>query len=272
MEINIAQFHQTFFEESFEGLDVMEANLLHLEVGTPEVEMINTIFRAIHSIKGGSGTFGFHDITALAHVMETWLDEMRDGRRQATHEAQDLLLQGVDCLRDLFIVARQGGESDAPRVARLQAQFERQLPGEQPGTSEPLSPSDASDGQDAITPGRWQILFRPHLHMLHTGNEPARMFRELETLGTLTVRVDTSGLPTFADLNPEDCYLGWELSLDGAISPQQVEEVFAWVEGDCALYITPLPAPEVVPPDNGTCAGASHGTTRRAWSTHPPGS
>ena len=59
MSIDMAQFHQVFFEESFEGLEVMENGLMELEPGTPDSEVINCVFRAAHSIKGGSGTFGF---------------------------------------------------------------------------------------------------------------------------------------------------------------------------------------------------------------------
>ena len=78
--------------------------------------------------------------------------------------------------------------------------------------------------------------------MLLSGNDPVRIFRELETLGTLTVRVDTTRLPAFAALDPETCYLAWELTLQGDISHQQVSEVFAWVEGDCELSLSPLPS------------------------------
>ena len=87
MSIDMAQFHQVFFEESFEGLDVMESGLLNLDNGAIDPEAINSIFRAAHSIKGGSGTFGFTPVSDFTHVMETLLDEMRDGRRQITQAA-----------------------------------------------------------------------------------------------------------------------------------------------------------------------------------------
>src|SRR5215471_18480317 len=108
MAIDLTQFHQIFFEESFEGLDTMEAALLHLHAGTVDMDMIHAIFRAAHSIKGGSGTFGFHDVTAFTHLLETLLEEMRDGRRQVTQEAVALLLQSVDCLRAMLIAIRDG--------------------------------------------------------------------------------------------------------------------------------------------------------------------
>ena len=78
MAIDMKQFHQTFFDESFEGLDIMESGLLGLEVGAADNDVVNSIFRAAHSIKGGSGTFGFTDIASFTHVLETLLDQMRE--------------------------------------------------------------------------------------------------------------------------------------------------------------------------------------------------
>ena len=75
MALDLAQFHEAFFEESFEALDSMESALLKLNVGAPEAELINTIFRTAHSIKGGSATFGFKDIASFTHTLETLLDE-----------------------------------------------------------------------------------------------------------------------------------------------------------------------------------------------------
>ena len=81
MSMDLQRFHATFFEESREGLDAMEAGLLALESGQQDAEIINSVFRAAHSIKGGAGTFGFDAIAGLTHVLETLLDELRAGKR-----------------------------------------------------------------------------------------------------------------------------------------------------------------------------------------------
>jgi two-component system chemotaxis sensor kinase CheA len=107
MSIDISQFHDVFFEESFEGLDAMESGLLNLSEGTPDVEVINTIFRAAHSIKGGAGTFGFVNVSEFTHVMETLLDEMRNGDREVTGESTNLLLDAVDVLREMLTAVQQ---------------------------------------------------------------------------------------------------------------------------------------------------------------------
>ena len=90
MSVDLSQFHQVFFEESFEGLDVMESQLLDLQPGDVDGETVNTIFRAAHSIKGGAGTFGFMQISDFTHVVETLLDEIRAGQRSMEQHYVDL--------------------------------------------------------------------------------------------------------------------------------------------------------------------------------------
>lgn len=147
MSIDIAQFHQVFFEESFEGLEIMESSLLDLEIGQPDSEAINTIFRAAHSIKGGSGTFGFSAIGEFTHVLETLLDEMRNGTRDVTREAVDVLLLAVDSLREMLSAARDGADFDANAVAEVHAKLERQLAlgGDQaPAATAPAAPTESA--------------------------------------------------------------------------------------------------------------------------------
>ena len=102
MSIELSQFFQVFFEESFEGLDVMESGLMSLDPANVDNEMINSIFRAAHSIKGGSATFGFASVAEFTHVLETLLDEVRAETRGMSTDMVDLFLQSVDCLRELL--------------------------------------------------------------------------------------------------------------------------------------------------------------------------
>ncbi|MER2527632.1 MAG: chemotaxis protein CheA [Candidatus Competibacter denitrificans] len=239
MAIDLAQFIQTFFEESFEGLDVMEAGLLALEPDAAvDLEQINTIFRAAHSIKGGSGTFGFKNVTDFTHLMETLLDKMREGRMAISRAAVNTLLESVDCLREMLVAARGNAQVDDERVQALRdrlmqlLELKQTAPTATPVSGEPTPPQTLG----------WCIQFQPYPQMMHSGNDPVRMFRELAELGELTVRPDVARLPRLADLQPEDCYLSWELELVGPAPHDAVAEVFAWVEGDCELTLTPLVA------------------------------
>src|SRR5499433_2375688 len=119
MTIDLTQFHDAFFEESFEALDSMEAALLKLDIGAPEPELINTIFRVAHSIKGGSATFGFSDIASFTHSLETLLDELRSGGMQVTLAISDLLLKSVDVMRAMLKSTQAKQPIDMQKVSDL---------------------------------------------------------------------------------------------------------------------------------------------------------
>ncbi len=244
MSIDMEQFHQVFFEESFEGLDIMETGLLNLDMGDVDAEDINTIFRAAHSIKGGSGTFGFTSVSDFTHVMETLLDEMRDGRRKVTQPAVDVLLGSVDCLKEMLTAIQDGEDIDAASVAEYQKSLEIELNGNEgeveSNPSELVEESVKEGSTEVVNEQGWNIAFSPHTHLLKTGNDPVRMFRELSGLGNLKTVVDLQGVPDFYDLDPEECHLSWKLELAGNIPRQDIDEIFDWVEDDCDLAISPI--------------------------------
>ena len=241
MAIDMQQFHQVFFEESFEGLDAMESGLLNLDLGDVNADDINTIFRAAHSIKGGSGTFGFSAVSNFTHVMETLLDEMRDGRRKVTQAAINVLLGSVDCLREMMQAIRSESEINLNSVNQHKQALEDELQtggnGQAAAAASVATPAAAamSDVDSAIV--GWVISFSPHKDMLKTGNDPVRLFRELATLGDLTVTADLQGVPDLPELDPEDCHLSWRLSIGSPIPVQAIEEIFDWVEDDCDLAL-----------------------------------
>lgn len=241
MSFDMAQFHQVFFEESFEGLDIMESGLLNMDPGTVDAEEINGIFRAAHSIKGGSGTFGFMNVSEFTHVMETLLDEMRDGRRQVTADAVNVLLQSVDVLRDMLTAARDGGTPDEARVKSQHAELERVLAERDGGgAATAAEPDPAAAAADDVEPIGWKIVFRPHPHLMRTGNDPLRIIRELASLADLTAECDVSELPGLDDFEPEDCFLSWNLRVHEAIDRAPIDDVFEWVEDDCDFAVIPV--------------------------------
>ncbi|MDX8396465.1 MAG: chemotaxis protein CheA [Mariprofundaceae bacterium] len=240
MSIDLEQFKHIFFEESFEGLDAMESGLLELSEGGTDLDTINTIFRAAHSIKGGSATFGFTVVAAFTHVMEELLDDMRGGKREADEGVVNILLESVDVLRDLMTSHQNGEEPDAEKATDLQKQLEIARDGKNAAT--PSSPSEETsekDGDD-IEPIGWKIRFQPHTNLLQTGNDPTLLLRELSELGEATIEVDESNLPSFSEMNPEECYLAWDIELNGAVSKDDIEEIFEWVEDECDLELTPV--------------------------------
>lgn len=241
MTVDMEQFHQVFFEESFEGLDIMESGLMGLDAGAIDAEEINTIFRAAHSIKGGSGTFGFSEIASFTHVMETLLDEMRDGRRQVTRDAVDVLLRSVDVLRMMLNCARDKTDLDQQQINQQMNQLEVLLGGAEgmsSGTEQIAADQQASAKQ--IT--GWRIGFEPLPEMMKTGNDPVRIIRELSELGDIEVQTHLQNLPAFDELDPENCYLAWDIQLNGNVEEAMLQDVFLWVEDECKLSLEPVTA------------------------------
>ncbi|HEY4213874.1 MAG TPA: chemotaxis protein CheA [Steroidobacteraceae bacterium] len=258
MTIDLTQFHDAFFEESFEALDSMEAALLKLDIGAPDKELINTIFRVAHSIKGGSATFGFSEIASFTHSLETLLDELRSGNMQVTLPMSDLLLKSVDVLRAMLRAVQAKQPLDAQRVSDLQFDLELMI-AQKPALAPAFAPAPVpapvaapapateavapvavtapADGVEAAAGNRWQIRFRPFREFFARGNDPMRMLRELAELGELSVTVDADSLPQLAQLNPQECHLAWVLELSGAVAEEPIKQVFEWAEGDCELEI-----------------------------------
>lgn len=130
MSIDIEQFHSVFFEESEEHLDDMEQLLMGLNVDAPDPEELNSIFRAAHSIKGGSGIFGFDALTNLTHVMENLLDKARNCELRVTTDIINVLLETLDVLKATLDAYRQQSavpeEDIAHRITALNAVINNQ--------------------------------------------------------------------------------------------------------------------------------------------------
>jgi two-component system chemotaxis sensor kinase CheA len=116
MSIDMSQFHQVFFEETAEHLASMETLLLELDLAEPDPEQLNAVFRAAHSIKGSSGTFGFTDMADVTHVLENLLDRIRKGELTLREEMIDAFLAAGDVLKTLLAAHKGEGEADAAVV------------------------------------------------------------------------------------------------------------------------------------------------------------
>jgi two-component system chemotaxis sensor kinase CheA len=247
MSIDLSQFHQVFFEESLEGLDIMESSLLALDLTEVDAETINTIFRAAHSIKGGAGTFGFMQVSGFTHVLETLLDEIRSGEREIIQEHVDMFLQCVDCLRGLMSDLQAGTEPDMTQADDLKSKFEAILAADAAFVGNEAGHEKADDTIADNQPSEsgsdvkgWKIEFIPCEDVLCTGNEPYRMFRELKDLadaaaGDFEVIAHLEALPDFDKMHPEMCYLSWTLQIHADIELSDIEEIFEWVVEDCDI-------------------------------------
>ena len=237
MPIDLAQFHDAFYEESFEAIAAMEGALLRLEQGSDERELIHTLFRAAHSIKGGASTFGFNSISTFTHSLEALLDALRAERLALNVQIVQLLLRAVDALRAMLSAQRAQKTYAAETAAQLQQQMEQTA-------AQQDNPGPSSTTQRPEREICYQIGFRPLPHLLARRNDPLRLFRELRALGALTVEAETERLPGLEALDPESCYLAWQLTLRTRATRDAILDVFAWTEGDCLLEVQALEEPD----------------------------
>jgi two-component system chemotaxis sensor kinase CheA len=245
LDLEMAEIAKVFFQESREGLDVMESGLLSLGASA-DSENINTIFRAAHSIKGGSATFGFAEVAGFTHGVETLLDEMRNGVRPVTAEAIQTLLQACDCLREMIAATEVEQPLDQVRIASLNSDIRHILgerlneaPASAPTPAPAASNAAAAGAGAASDPAGWRVVFEPVADLLRLRNEPARMFMELRRLGAFAALADASRLPLLEALDPESCYLSWNIEINGQVPRAKLDEVFDWVDSGCRLEFTP---------------------------------
>lgn len=255
----LAQFQQVFIEESLEGLDTMESSLLALDNGG-DGELVHTIFRAAHSIKGGAATFGFPEISSFTHEAESLLDEVRGGKRAIDAAIIEVMLRAVDCLRGMFARAQAGEPLNDVVAESLRNELAALM-----GRGTPAAGVQARRNVDQAD--AWTIRFRPHAGMLAGGNEPLRLIRELAGIGELAVTPELDRVPDFAKLEPTECHIGWTIELKGPAKRADITGVFDWVEDECDLAIdakhvvteaapTPVAAPSA-PVANVADAGAA---------------
>ena len=269
------QVRDTFFEECDELLEALQEGLLAIQDGEADSETVHSVFRSVHSIKGGAGAFGFEHLVRFAHEFETLLDAVRNDVIEADGEVVTTLLAGSDVLGDLVIGARDETEVEADITDPLIAAFQGFLPEVEGGAEAEAEPEfapmvlsldlggpdggpdngfadglpgiglpDIGGSGDGAGPRVWVIRFRPHSALYRNGNETVLLLRALEDLGALEVVCDSSALPEFGALDPEESYLSWEIRLTpsegsvDAVDAVAIGEVFEFVEGCCDLEIS----------------------------------
>ncbi len=264
MSTDLEDFKSTYFEECAELITELEEQFAIIEAGDRTPDRLHAVFRAVHSIKGGGGAFGFGALVAFAHAYETLLDKMRDGRVELTDSAVALCVRANDIISDLVTAARRSEPLAADYGSTEIAQFELMTHGarEKPPAEEfiPNRP-DLVDEDDEIIdfdrfldqplsdePGHWEIHFTPHAELYARANDPLLLFRELAVQGTMTVIPILGEIPPLGDFEPFAVYCGWEITLTSTTATEtSIREVFEFVEGNCDLVIEQLIATAVIP-------------------------
>jgi two-component system chemotaxis sensor kinase CheA len=249
---------ETYREEAYELLAELETSLLELEETSPsaqnDAELIDRVFRALHTIKGSGAMFGFDDIAAFTHEVETVFDMVRDGKIPVTKELINLALSARDRIKTMLDgesseIQEQEGQSQAELVAALRALIPGRPVSPKAEETEPkeLPPppfeasaaeSNPSESKAEIEPSvTYRIRFHPHRDIFSNGTNPILLLNELRELGEANIVAQTEAIPLLKDYDPEACYTYWDIILTTRKGLDPIRDVFIFVENDCKISI-----------------------------------
>ncbi len=258
------EIQQIFFVECEESLAAAEAGLAACQDGTQDDDTVNAIFRAVHSIKGGAGAFGFAALQAYTHTFETLLSDVREGAVPLNDALISLLLRALDTLSDHVNAAR--GIADQPADEALLAELvaaQANSAEATPAQTEPEATPEAASAEEAspesgdcssefldsmlddilgdmcapAQPAKWLVHIRPHSGAMQNGSEPLLLLRELANFGGECVACEFAQLPDIDGLEVGQGYLGWTFAMPATASEESVRDVFDFIGEECSIAI-----------------------------------
>ena len=244
------QISSVFLDEANELLDNLEEQLLTLEDEPKNMEVISAVFRAMHTIKGSSGMFGFTAISSFTHEVESALDLVRNGTVPVTRTLIDLMLKTRDHIRTMLSAGTEIPADVQKNSDDLIAQFTAYIaqnggtspvPQNQPSaitapSSQQSSAASASAEQSAQN-ATWRIKFRPSATIMQNGTRPELLVKELTELGTATVVPFYQTVPQLSKLDSEKCYFSWDVILTTTKSENDIRDVFIFLDNESSVTV-----------------------------------
>ena len=244
---------ETFIVECRELLEDMENALLGVERADEKEEMVNAIFRAAHTIKGSSGLFSLDHIVAFTHVVESVLDRVRSGKLHIADQLVVVLLSCCDHIRALVDAVADGEhqgnaglqQQGEPLITQLRTFLEPSVQPTQSAVPATVAQAEANDhvqriNEQGVNADHWHISVRFGPEVLRNGMDPLSFIRYLETMGSIRgIATLADNLPAVEQMDPEQCYLGFEIAFQSKADKAAIERVFEFVRDDCCLLILP---------------------------------
>ncbi len=251
MDASLDNFKRKFIEEAVDLIDELEKTVLELEENTGDMDIVQRIFRIMHTLKGNSSMFGFEQIDRFTHHMETIYDQVRSGEREVTQATLDATLRSVDHLKNLLEEA--GNESAAlmQEQETLMQQMDAIIEGRAVATAPKkegagLEPSTTAPAQQQGASGKeyetFFIRYAPVTDIFNNGTNPLYQVDELQALGTAKIKVHFDKVPPLEEIEPSFCYTSWEILLATDKGQNAIDDVFIFVENDSDLEIQRLDA------------------------------
>ena len=234
---------EAFVEEAHELLAELENSLLELEETPDDKELVGRVFRAMHTIKGSGAMFGFDDIAAFTHEVESVYDKVREDKLLVTTELINLTLAAKDRIRLMLDGPHIGEAPDGRTSEQIVAAFQRLASGTEVPDSTPLDRVGPAVSEGASPPPiqghatTYRIRFVPSRNIFLSGTNPLLLLDELRALGECEVVALLDDIPPLQGINPEECYVSWDVVLTTGCGLDSIRDVFIFVEGDCTLTI-----------------------------------
>ena len=246
------KINSVFFEEAAELLEQLEGHLLSLDENPNDKEIVAAVFRAMHTIKGSSGMFGFDEISKFTHEVENTFDMVRNGSAPVTKELISLTLKARDHIR-ILLESKTPGEHSAESQELINdfRTFMSQYTGEVVQTTKSSQPDPdvvIMNGEEDIPelesiPDSEEVLlsykvnFVPSRDILKNGTRPRMLVRELADLGDASIIMFLDDIPPLSQLDPELCYVSWTVFLTTQSSKNDIQDVFIFVNDDSKIDI-----------------------------------
>ncbi len=230
--VDIKKLHSIFVDEAMERITELEKGLLQLEKTPHDTELLNSIFRAAHTIKGSSGSLGLNDISAFTHNMEEILDAVRKGSLIAEKQLINVLLDAIDMIKEMVEAVAENRPFEFGRcenlINRMKEIKNRQC----------VIGNEQKNKEDRIK--TFKIIFIPSADIFRRGIDPLIIIDDLKNIGKIMgINCQIDSVPTLSNLNPEDLYLRWVILLMTDRNENEIREIFEFVEEGSEIRITP---------------------------------
>ena len=246
------QSREIFREEAYELLGELESTLLELEESPDDLDLVNRVFRALHTIKGSGAMFGFDDIAHFTHDLENVFDKVRNEELQVTRPLISISFSARDHILGLLNGPDESGNGTPEKGAEILSQLQGLLeppagepePEQEPAASAPApeqleSPAVVAEPEADPLPGAvsYRIQITPRERVVDKELHLEPLFEELRSLGPCTVRLDHSGLPGLGALEPQTLYLAWEVDLTTSVGEESIRDLFLFTDIDLDVGI-----------------------------------
>lgn len=235
--MNVMDPTEVFRQEASELFEVLEGALLDLGQRPDDRELVDSAFRALHTIKGSGAMFGFDKVASFTHEFETAFDRVRKGEIKPTQELISVALAAKDYIRALI----EGPQSTDDIIGEaILDDLKRFVSSDQPAAqvaeiaeAPPLAPTESKQAG-------WHLYLEFESHILRNGSNPLDLLEDLCKLGPCFVVPVTDGIPFLDEMEPEDCYLKWDVKLHAACDKDAIDDVFMFVSDEMTLTLSPL--------------------------------